>query len=164
MSGPPPNGLPGAGCSDRFNGRVTFRVGKHRITPPAVTLIVEGEAPIVSPPLSRLRAAVECMSYSGGPECIIIEGHDAYAFAAGSEGRYTAEWHEATPDGFQHWVAGRRGHAGSVTIVRARPFDLKVKMTECLTVSEVLAILEAFRSGQSRPARFVWREVTQGFF
>jgi hypothetical protein len=130
---------------------------------PDLTLVLEGQQVFASPSVALIEAAVDWLNPSGGPGFLVLENLKGnYAQAGGGKEACTAEWREYSSTGFQHWVAGMPGRASDTNItIPGNGTHFSIKANEQLSNDNVKIILLAFADGKSRPADFVWRDITQ---
>jgi hypothetical protein len=133
--------------------------------PDTLTLTVEGEPIKRSPSIADLRSLVARMGSAKGPSVAILEGRGlGFAQAAGRNRVFTVEWREDTGGGFRHWKAGSLEQSGGVKSSGAtNSFEIDVRSNERLSGADVLAILDAYLAGHSRPEQYLWRDISSMF-
>lgn len=115
--------------------------------------------------------AVREIASANGPTFLVVElGDEAYAQAAGTQGRYVIESRTKFGEGFQHLrvchpLAGRDGKAvvyyrQQCERHRPRRCPLNIKKSEVSTLAEVEQALVHFARTGKRDSRLQWRDVT----
>lgn len=106
-----------------------------------------------------------------GPTFLVIEhGEQAYAQAAGTEGRYVIESRTKFGEGFQHFrVAHELAGADAPAVIRyrqtcvrhpPRSCPLRVRKSEVCAFAEVEQAILTFAATGSRDESLFWRDVT----
>ena len=115
--------------------------------------------------------AVREIASANGPTFLVVElGDEAYAQAAGTQGRYVIESRTKFGEGFQHLrvchpLTGRDGKAvvyyrQQCERHRPRRCPLNIKKSEVSTLAEVEQALVHFARTGKRDSRLQWRDVT----
>jgi hypothetical protein len=128
-------------------------------------LTLENQAPIYSPTLRQLAAAIDSLTPQGGPGFLILEGPTQdYSQAAGGDGKFTAEWREYLNGEFTHWVIGWVGEGTEEDVeIETNGCVVTVRKNEVLTGEDVKTVLGAFARGKGKPSEFLWRDMTRRF-
>jgi hypothetical protein len=136
---------------------------ERRRRPGEVTLAVEGELRVYAPSVEQLRSGIDRMVLKAEPAVVIVDGRgDDFAQATGGNGLYTVEWREYGAETFTHWRAGLLdNHSHGRVKIPYHEDGIVVQRHECLTAADVKVILEAYLIGNSRPANYSWRDITE---
>lgn len=131
----------------------------------SLMLSTENKPNIRKPTAAAIAAAVARMTPRGGPSFLILEDNsESYVQAAGGDGVFTVEWRDVAAANFTHWKAGLPGSASVEEVaIPMNGHQIEVQGHERLGPADVVAILEAFRTGQPRPMAYAWRNITATF-
>jgi hypothetical protein len=131
----------------------------------SLTLTVEDKPVLRGPTLEQVLTAVDALTPRGGPGFLILEvPGENFVQAAGGNGAYTAEWRESSGGQSRHWVAGVPGQPSKEDIaIPTNGLQVTIKENERLDAADVKLILTAFAECKGRPAKFVWRDITERF-
>ena len=134
-------------------------------------LKLEGHRDLPNAMIDDVVRAVYEITRPDGPTYLIVEnGQDAYAQAAGTDGRYVIESRTIFGEGFQHFrVARDVGGADAPGVIHYRQrcskhpprrCPLRVQESEVCTFADVERALLTFAASGERDETLFWRDVT----
>jgi len=134
-------------------------------------LRLEGHCDQADATVDDIVRAVYQIARPDGPTFLVVEdGEQAYAQAAGTDGRYVIESRTTFGEGFQHFrVAHESGGADAPAVIHYRQrcskhpprrCPLRVRKSEVCTFAEVERALVTFAASGKRDASLFWRDVT----
>jgi len=134
-------------------------------------LRLEGHCDQAGATFDQIVRAVYEIARPDGPTFLVVEdGEQAYAQAAGTEGRYVIESRTKFGEGFQHFrVAHDSGGADAPAVIHyrqtcvrhpPRACPLRVRESEVCTFAEVERAILTFAATGERDESLYWRDVT----
>lgn len=134
-------------------------------------LRLEGHCDLSDATIDDIVRAVYEIARPDGPTFLVVEdGEEAYAQAAGTEGRYVIESRTIFGEGFQHFrVAHDSGGADAPAVIHyrqtcvrhpPRSCPLRVRESEVCTFAEVERAILTFAATGERDGTLFWRDVT----
>lgn len=123
-------------------------------------LRVEGKADVASPLANHLFDAVDSLNGAGGTGFLILErAEGTFVQVAGGNGRYTAEWRDASG----HWVAGHPASASGPNVaIATNGCVVVVQSKEVLSADDAKTAVTHFAKGLVRPTEYAWRKRRAG--